>query len=84
MFKNDGEVCLTKLDPRLDPRGQFEDIEEIDLWQNVDEKEDMVGGEEFDLTVKEETIDIETRDMEDLCQQCEYKTTNIETRTQRP
>ena len=96
MSKTDGEntsseVRLTEV-RRLDPRGQFKDTkaEEIDLWEDVDEKEDMVRGEEFDIIGKEETIDIKenliiiekTQDIEYSCEQCDYKTTNIESRTQ--
>ena len=45
----------------------------------------MMRVEEFDLTldIKENLIIIdETRDIEYSCQQCNYKATNIETRTQ--
>ena len=91
MSKTDGEntsseVRLTKV-RRLDPRGQFKDTkaEEIDLWEDVDDKEDVVGVEEFDIIGKEETIDIkenliitdEARDFEYSCQQCDYETTII-------
>ena len=69
MSKTDGEntsseVRLTEV-RRLDPRGQFKDIkaEEINLWEDVDEKEDMVRGEEFDIIGNEDykTTNIETR-----------------------
>ena len=73
---------------RHNPRGQFEDTkdEEIDLWEDVDEKEDVVGVEEFDVIFKEENIDIkenliitdEARNIEYCCEQCDYTTTLIE------
>ena len=77
---------------RHNPRGQFEDTkdEEIDLWEDVDEKEDVVGVEEFDVINKEETIDIkdnlittdEARDNEYTFEQCDYTTNIIESQTQ--
>ena len=91
MSKTDGENTSSEV-RRLDPRGQFKDtkVEEINLWEDVDEKEDVVGVEEFDIIGKEETIDIkenliiidEAQDIEYSCEQCDYKTTNIESRTQ--
>ena len=54
-----GHISLF-LTRRHNPRGQFEDTkdEEIDLWEDVDEKEDVVGLEEFYELYKEEKIDI--------------------------
>ena len=93
--KTDGEttsseVRLTEV-RRLNPRCQFEDIkaEEIDIWEDVDEKEDVVRVKEFDIIGNKDTLDIkenhiiieETRDIEYSCGQCDYKTTNIESRT---
>ena len=45
---------------RHDPRGQFEDTGkvEIDLWEHVDEREDVEGVEVSDGNIKRETIDI--------------------------
>ena len=70
---------------RHNPRGQFEDTkdEEIELWEDVDEMEDVVGVEEETIDIKENLIITdEARENKYCCEQCDYTTTSIESLTQ--